>query len=109
MSPIEDFDAQLFADELRSLYFQRTRQEAAEKEDVLLGQVQGIIKSATVDREAYERLTGAPGWIRLEKLLHSAQTVGGLAELLDRAADRIESLENPPALRQVSPDVIQTI
>ncbi len=91
MSPAEDFDLELFTETLRSLYFERTREAAAQKEDALLAQVRILVRSSSVDREALESLTGAPGWIRLEKLLHVEH--GSMEELLEKAADRLEELE----------------
>lgn len=99
MSPVDDFDTDLFAETLRSLYFERTREAAREKELILLAQVASIVRSSRIDREALESLTGAPGWIRLEKLLGVDH--GTMEELLDVAANRIEALERP-----AEPDIV---
>ncbi len=92
MAPME-FDEDQFAEEIRTLFFERSREAAEQKENILIAQVRILVEQALRREQAYRRLAGSPGMVRLAKLTANGEDSIMPEAILDRAAALIEKLE----------------
>ena len=88
-----EFDKEKFAEAVRSLYFERTREKAQEIEEILIAQVEAIVTIGLRKEHALREVTEGREMVRLAKLLTGEENPNPVTVLKD-AADRIEVMES---------------